>query len=237
MKKLRLSLYVLGILIIGMKSFAMDVSTSQVDPSKSKMSTNLAGDNEYKLAYDKEIKQGRSTLYAKYYIELVKVRKIKTVEARVRSTVFELEVLQGRDRDYADYYAKLATCAETNKSLIRIQADLFSRARLKGHSYVYSDYYARHMVSSTLGKRATKFQSEIFEREVLAGNTDEYADYYAQLIAQDIPERIAREKLKSLQIRQDFEEIGLSSADELEKERPVKKKKLYGEEENGYGIK
>lgn len=227
MKRFRLLLYILGILLIGMKSLATDVSTSQAsDDSKHEILTNLSIVDEYKLAYDKEIKRGRSELYAKYYAELIKVRKLKVIEARVRSAIFELEILQGRDRDYADYYAKLAACAKTDKRLIRIQADIFSRARRKGHSYLYSDYYAKLMVSSLIGKRKAKFQSEIFEIEVLAGNTDEYADHYARLIAQDVPERIARETLKSLQIRQDFDEIGLSSADEFKEERPAKKRKL-----------
>ncbi len=227
MRKFRLYLYILGILIVGMKSLATDVSTSQAtDDSKHEISTNISIVDEYKLAYDKEIKRGRSELYAKYYAELIKIRKLKVIEARVRSAVFELEIFQGRDRDYADYYAKLAACTKTDKRLIRIQADVFSRARRKGHSYIYSDYYAKLMVSSLIGKRKAKFQSEIFEMEVLAGNTDEYADHYARLIARDVPEYVARENLKSLQIKRDFDEIGLSSADELKEERPAKKKKL-----------
>lgn len=110
--------------------------------------------------YRREIEEGKSENYARYYANLVTYLRMEEKEARLMAKTFESEVKSGKTTVYADYYTYLIIAEGFNVDQARIMAGIFDQEMSAGKSYEYANNYAILIVICKLDAGEARVMAE-----------------------------------------------------------------------------
>lgn len=165
---------------------------------------------EHSKIYQREIRAGKSHIYAEYYSKAILKSEFNMARAIIQSEIFEREYAVSKNFVRADYYAKILANEQMKKIRINnennyneymsreelykcsdesfitkykpAQKMIKDEIKLKGKSEAYAKFYAKLRFVCGLDEKNARTQTDLYLKELTAGKSHAYAGFYSEMM-------------------------------------------------------